>query len=116
MRLTSDIWIAALVRRVFSEGGFAAIERRGATEAGAIFIKQRDRDGRQRLFAPAPQSGYGGDRPAERLFVEVDLDDDDPFAADDRLAREIRFDPDAWIVEIEPARQPEAPFFPVTKP
>lgn len=115
MRLTSDMWVSALVRRLFSEGGFAAVERRGAAEAGAIFIKQRDRDGRQRLFAPAPQSGYGSDRPVDRLFVEVELEDD-PFAADDRLAREIRFDPDAWIVEIEPACQPGEPYFAITTP
>lgn len=115
MRLTSDIWVAALVRRLFADGGFAAVERRGAAEAGAIFIKLRDREGRQRLFAPAPQAGYGGDRPSERLFVAVELDDD-PFAADDRLAREIRFDPDVWIVEIEPSCEPEEPYFPVTTP
>ena len=81
MRLTSEIWVSALVRRVFAQGGFAAIERRGAMEAGAIFIKWRDRDGGLRLFAPAPQAGYGEERPQERMFVAVDLDGD-PFAAD----------------------------------
>lgn len=115
MRLTSEIWVSALLRRVFAQGGFAAIERRGAMEAGAIFIKWRDRDGGLRLFAPAPQAGYGEERPQERMFVAVDLDGD-PFAADDRLARELRFDPDLWIVEIEPAHEPEEPFFPVTTP
>lgn len=115
MRLTSDLWVSALVRRVFADGGFAAIERRGATEAGAIFIKWRGRDGVVRLFAPAPQSGYGEERPADRLFVEVKLGDD-PFAADDRLQREIRFDPDVWIVEIEPTGGEAGTFFDVTTP
>ena len=45
MRLTSDFWVSALMRRVFAEGGFAAVARRGASEAGAVFVVTRNRVG-----------------------------------------------------------------------
>ncbi|KAB2862521.1 MAG: DUF1491 family protein, partial [Bauldia sp.] len=43
MRVTTDFWISSVVRRAFAEGGFAAVERRGAAEAGAVMIRRRDR-------------------------------------------------------------------------
>lgn len=99
-RLTSDLWVKALVRRVFAEGGFAAIERAGSHEAGAIFIRVRDRNGGETLLAPAPQSLFesanSGDRLFERRIGEAPQGD-----ADAILARETGFDPDLWIVEIE---------------
>ena len=39
MRLKSGIWVAAYLRRCAVEGVFAAVRRRGAEEAGGIFIK-----------------------------------------------------------------------------
>ena len=50
MRVTTDLWVSALVRRVFSGGGFAAIAKRGSTEAGAVFVIVRDRFGGASLF------------------------------------------------------------------
>ncbi|PZO81660.1 MAG: DUF1491 domain-containing protein [Mesorhizobium amorphae] len=104
MRLTSDFWVSALVRRVSAEGGFGAVVRRGAAEAGAVFIVVRDRMGNVRLYAPAPQTSYGEDRPSERVFVENAVPDE--AALDARLEREKRFDPDFWVVEIEPGASP----------
>ncbi len=46
MRLTSEFWVAALVRRVNGTGAFAALSNKGAAEAGAIFIKFRNADGK----------------------------------------------------------------------
>ncbi|MBX8814668.1 DUF1491 family protein, partial [Ochrobactrum sp. MR34] len=43
MRLTSEFWVSAFMRRIRQADGFAYLVRRGATEAGAIFIKIRDR-------------------------------------------------------------------------
>jgi hypothetical protein len=99
MRLTSDFYVSALVRRIFSSGGFAAIERRGAAEAGAIFIRQRFRDGLETLFGPAPQSFFDEDD-TDRRF-EIRAERSEASACDAILAREARFDPDLWILEIE---------------
>lgn len=101
MRLTSDIFVSALMRRVFAAGGFAAIGRRGAEQAGAIFVLLRGRDGRLTLFGPAPQSAYEDAHPGERAFAVL-AEDADQQSVDARLSREGRYDPDYWLVEIEP--------------
>lgn len=105
MRLTSELFVSAIVRRVNGAGAFAALGRKGALEAGAVFIKVRKSDGRYDLFAPAPQTSYEEDRPDERAFqtVESDAAEGD---VDARLEREKRWDPDLWIVEIEDYHQP----------
>ena len=100
MRVTSDFFVSALIRRVFSSGGFAAIERKGASEAGAIFIRQRSRDGLETLYAPAPQSVFDAARPDDRRF-EIRLDHVEALAVGELLAREAKFDPDLWVVELE---------------
>ena len=100
MRLTSDFWVSALTRRVFDRGGFAAVLRRGATEAGAIFLIVRERTGTVTLFGPAPQTSYDDTKPQERVFTQVLSTDDEGLVAD-RIARESRFDPDLWLVELE---------------
>lgn len=106
MRVTTDLFVSALVRRAFSQGGFAAVMRKGAGEAGAVFILCRARDGRLRLFGPAPQTSYESDRPRERRFAALAPGEDEA-AIEARLQRELRFDPDAWIVELEIAGAPE---------
>ncbi len=103
MRVTSDLFVSALVRRIFSAGGFAAVGRRGASEAGAVFLLLRERDGRLTLYGPAPQSAYEEGRPADRRFQAM-LVDRDQEAVDQKLAREGRFDPDFWLVDCECAR------------
>src|SRR5262245_3990592 len=102
MRLKSAIWVAAYVRRANLEGAFAAVRRRGAEEAGAIFIKLNRLDGTAELFSPAPQSVFDEAHPSDRAFARALGPDAVPEEkVEDRLKREIRFDPDAWIVEIE---------------
>ncbi|AWC24926.1 hypothetical protein CO731_04418 [Aminobacter sp. MSH1] len=103
MRLTTDFWVSALLRRIFGEGGFGAILSRGALEAGAVFILTRDRFGRTSLYGPAPQTSYDMARPDERQFSLLESDDDGA-AIEKRLERERRFDPDIWVVEIEPGQ------------
>ena len=102
MRVTTDFWVSALVKRVFSGGGFAAVLKRGSSEAGAVFVILRDRMGGAELFGPAPQTSYDTAKPDERYFVRHELPDE--AALEQRLEREKRFDPDIWVVEIEPAQ------------
>ncbi|WP_454700437.1 DUF1491 family protein [Agrobacterium burrii] len=101
MRLKSEIFVSALIRRVFAAGGFAAIEKKGAEAAGAIFIRQRLRDGRENLYGPAPQS-FADDEEirAERRF-ETRLAGAEAEESAALLEKERRFDSDLWIVEIE---------------
>ncbi len=103
MRLKSAIWVSAYLRRCNVEGAFAAVRRHGADEAGTIFIKVSRLDGLAALFGPAPQTAFDDEQPVERLFTAV-LGGGGPVPEADieaRLAREIKFDPDLWIIEVE---------------
>ena len=102
MRLKSGFWVAAYIRRCNVEGLFAAVRRRGAEEAGAIFIKLNRLDGTAELFAPAPQSAFEEAHPADRAFCHCLKEHPAPETkVEERIVREIRFDPDAWVLEVE---------------
>src|ERR1700686_4465287 len=87
MRLKSSIWVAAYVRRCHIEGAFAAVRRRGAEEAGAIFVKLNRLDGTADLFGPAPQSAFDDERPSDRLFPRC-LAEQPEARVEERLVRE----------------------------
>jgi hypothetical protein len=102
MRLKSAIWVAAYIRRCHGEDAFAAVRRRGAEEAGTIFIKLNRLDGTAELFGPAPQSAFDEAHPSDRAFVRSLGEGPVPEAkVEERIAREVRFDSDAWIIEVE---------------
>lgn len=101
MRLKSNIWVAAYIRRCQSENIFAVVRRHGADDAGAIFVKLALLDGRAVLFTPAPQSAYDESRQSERAFVSAATEPQPDQMVEERLSKEVRFDPDIWIVEIE---------------
>jgi hypothetical protein len=102
MRLKSGIWVAAYLRRCQAAGAFVAVRRRGAEEAGAIFIKINYLDGTADLFGPAPQAAFEEAQPTDRAFSPCLKISPAPEAdAEAYLVREMRFDPDIWIVEIE---------------
>ena len=95
MMLSTDIWVAALIRRVELAGGFAVVVRKGDARAGSVLVKVLNRgDGTARLYAEATR--LDGERiwmqPAGSQ-VEADLDR--------YIERAARIDPDLWVVEIE---------------
>ncbi|WP_150522978.1 DUF1491 family protein [Roseibium sediminis] len=100
MRLTSDFFVSALVRRVFGEGGFAAVSKKGAHEAGAIFILVDRLDRTFDLYGPAPQAFFDVMQQGGRQFEKI-LSCSEKEAVMTRLASEDRMDPDYWLVEIE---------------
>jgi hypothetical protein len=103
VRLRSDIWVAAYLRRCGAEGANAVLRRRGAAEAGAIFVKIDRLDGRAAVYSPAPQSvAMSTERGVERTFVRAHKPEwIGSHEAEERLDREIAFDPDLWIIEVE---------------
>jgi len=101
MRLKTSIWVAAYLRRCQAEGVFGAVRRRGAEEAGAVFVKLALLDGNAMLYVPAPQTVYDDSRPIERLFMPASKEPVPERSVEERLQKEVRFDPDAWIVETE---------------
>jgi hypothetical protein len=101
MRLKTSIWVAAYLRRCQTAGVFGAVRRRGAEEAGAVFIKTALMNGTAMLYMPAPQTVYEDSRPIDRIFAPMSPGPVPEPAVEERLAKEIRFDPDIWIVETE---------------
>ena len=94
-RLKAGIYVRALIRRVEVAGAQAFVVRKGSEEAGAVFLKLNRLDGTCTVLSQA-RRGEG-----ELVWVKP-LDD----AASEEAARtyfekQIKFDPDLWIVEIE---------------
>ena len=100
-RLQSHVWVSAFLRREAAEGAYAAISRKGAAEAGAIFVVHDHLDGSLSVYGPAPQADLSDDETAAGRRFELVHDRASPIAARDWLDRQIRFDSDCWIVETE---------------
>ncbi|MGH6827557.1 MAG: DUF1491 family protein [Rhizomicrobium sp.] len=94
-RLKAGIFVRALLRRAQSAGASAFILRKGAEEAGAVILVisrldgtslllNQARDGKGALVWARALGGWGQDDKARSW-----------------LDRQVRFDPDLWIVEIE---------------
>lgn len=99
MRLKTEIWVSAFLRRCMVEGIYGAVVRKGAAEAGAVYVIVNHLDGTCHLFGPAPGPTYdeeGERRWAEELKGPVSLHEATPL-----LERKYRFDPDIWVVEVD---------------
>lgn len=95
MLLSSDIWVAALIRRAEIAGANAAVVKRGDTRAGTVIVKAYDTSTRQaRLYTEA----FGTD--GERLWIQP-VKSDFENELDDYVTRQRGYDPDIWVVEIE---------------
>lgn len=99
-RLRSDFWVSAHLRRLGIEGIAAVQRRRGAPEAGAIFVKVDRLDGTADLYGPAPQSLIAAESDGDRRFVGL-LGQASAADVEVRLGKELRFDTDLWIIEID---------------
>lgn len=99
VRLRSDLVVAAILRRAHSAGAAAVLRRRGAGEAGAIFISVDHLNGHNDLYAPAPPLMNEEDDLVRRF--DIILPAATLLEVNDRMAREVKFDSDLWWVEIE---------------
>jgi hypothetical protein len=95
MLLSTDLWVAALIRRAEQGGAFAVVVRKGDPRAGAVLVKVLDRQtGGARLYAQATRiDGEAVWMQPARSEAEPDLDR--------YVERAARIDPDLWVVEID---------------
>lgn len=100
MRLKSEIWVKAYIRRCEIEGAAAMLVRRGDADAGAIYIKVSSLDGTAALFGPAP-AGLEESREDRHWAPCLDREPAPEADADAYLARQIAFDSDIWIIAVE---------------
>lgn len=100
MRLASHIWVSAFIRSERASGAYATVLRKGAPEAGAIFVAHNHLDMTFSVYAPAPQSEFAAGEASERRFERVvETADEDEMRR--YLDKQVSFDPDCWIVETE---------------
>lgn len=93
--LSTDLWVGALIRRAEIGGAFATVARKGDPRAGAVLVKVVDRlSGVTRLYSEATR----GD--GERIWMQPVSSTEEP-DLDAYVERQLRFDPDLWVVEIE---------------
>jgi hypothetical protein len=98
-RITSDFWVSAHLRLCALNGIDAVLRRRGAAEAGAIFVALDRLDGSADLYGPAPPS-FDGEERGGRVFAPV-LRGATPLDIEARMQRELKFDPDLWWIAID---------------
>lgn len=99
MRLKSELWVKAYLRRTASAGAPGVVVHRGDVDAGTIFIKVARLDGTADLYGPAPAGLASED--GERLWTLVAGPAAPEAKVDEAIARERRMDADCWVVEIE---------------
>ena len=95
MLLSSDLWVSALIRRAGLGGANAVVVRRGDARAGTVIVKVFDtRERRARLYVEA----FGND--GDRLWIQPVTSEFEP-ELDAYIERQIGYDTDVWVVEIE---------------
>ena len=97
--LRSDLWAAAFVRRHNDIGEICVVSRRGDAIAGQIFIEIDHLNGTVSLLGPAPSSALA-ENEEDHVFVRR-FDHGDPRTVQERIAREVAFDPDLWLLSLE---------------
>jgi hypothetical protein len=95
-RIKTEILVSAGFRYCDQNLMTAVLRRRGDPDAGALFVKVSRLDGTAMLFA-RQQAMEGGTiwrrASGDDWLAEADVET--------RLEKEIGFDPDIWIIEVE---------------
>ena len=94
-RLKPGLYVRALIRRAEVEGAQAFVVRKGIEESGAIILKVNRLDGHVLLLTQA-RRGDG-----ELVWARPLGDWTDEERGRIYLDKQIGYDPDLWIVEIE---------------
>jgi hypothetical protein len=95
LRLDTDIWVYALVRRANLGGASAVIARKGDARGGAVLVKLFNSRSREATLLTEATRGDG-----ERVWMRP-LPSSDEAEIDKYIERSARIDPDLWVVEIE---------------
>ncbi len=95
-RLKTGVLVQAGFRYCQQALVFAVLRRRGDEDAGALLVKVSRLDGTAAVFAriTSPEGGLAWRRATGEGWIPED-------EAEARLVREVDFDPDVWIVEVE---------------
>lgn len=98
IRLSSDIWVKALIRRCEANLVPAMVVQRGFEQSGSVIVKVNCLDGHAQIYTPI--TGPDGNR----LWIcplKSDPGAPTDADADAYIARQTARDSDLWVVEIE---------------
>ncbi len=95
-RVKTEIWVHAHLRRCTVEAVPAFVVRRGDKDRGMVLVKINTIDGGCRVLTQARDlDGHMGWMPALKGELVLEAD------ADAYIGRQIKNDPDLWVIEIE---------------
>jgi len=95
-RLKAGLWARALIRRVETAGAAAFVARKGDETAGMVLVKLSTLDGRACVLSPS--TALDGGRLWRRATGAAAVADAE---AEAYIARQVTYDPDLWVIEIE---------------
>ena len=100
MRVKSEIWVKAYLRRCMSEGLYGYIASRGDDFAGAIYIHIDDLEGSHWLYGPAPAGleESSQDRRWTSCFADAPVSSQ---KVETYIEQQKKYDPDLWVIELE---------------
>ncbi len=96
-RLATGIWVSAYLMRLSQQGIHAHVVRKGDATAGAVAVKVALMNGRASFFT----RGYG---PDGKIAWQAQIEEAEEAEIDAALARQRRYDPDIWVIEVEDPR------------
>ena len=94
-RLKAGLWVKATLRLADGNGRPGAVLRKGDADAGGVLVVLRGREGLSVLSQARDADG------ALAWLRATGAAPVDQAAADSYIARQVRFDPDLWVVEFE---------------
>ena len=94
-RIKAGIWVSMALRMGNAGGRFGAVLRKGDADAGGVLVVLR----RDKEIAVLSQVRSGeGDLVWMRATGPAPVDQE---TADAYIARQVKFDPDLWVIEFE---------------
>ncbi|MDR3534157.1 MAG: DUF1491 family protein [Rhodopila sp.] len=94
-RIKAGIWVGMALRMGNADGRFGAVLRKGDHDAGGVLVVLRGRDG---LSVLSQMRSAAGELAWMRATGPGPVDD---ATADAYIARQVKFDPDLWVLEFE---------------
>lgn len=94
-RLTTDLWVSAHVRAANAEGVPMVVTRKGDRTRGTVLLKVNRLDGFAWVLTQIRHRG-------KLAWTRGTGPDPVPEAESDRyIERQLRYDPDLWVIEVE---------------
>jgi hypothetical protein len=97
--LKAELWVKAHIRRCHANDVFAALVRRGDERSGTVLIKLNQLDGKATVLSRA-FDGDGNTYWLRASGIEPISEAD----ADRYIEKQLNFDRDLWVLEIEDAK------------